>query len=176
MSIPHVLPFEPHYSQRRRRQALDYFYAAYQAQMRKDYSLAIEKYQQSIEVFPTAEAHTFLGWAYSYLGELDLAIEECQRAIALDPDFGNPYNDIGAYLIAQGQYAEATPYLYQALSAKRYRAYHFAHFNLGRAKEYQGDLLSAYRHYRTALQIDPGYWVAQRAITHLRKCLLKSGR
>jgi tetratricopeptide (TPR) repeat protein len=66
------------------------------------------------------------------------------------------------------------PYLHQALTAKRYRAYHFAHFNLGRAKEYQGDYLSAYRHYRKALQIEPGYWVARRAITHLKKCLLKS--
>jgi tetratricopeptide (TPR) repeat protein len=174
MSTPHVLAFEPRYTQRRRRQALDHFSAAYQAQMRKDYSRAIEKYQQSIEIFPTAEAHTFLGWTYSYLGELDLAIEECQRAISVDPEFGNSYNDIGAYLIAQGQYAEAMPYLNQALTAKRYRAYHFAHFNLGRAQEYQGDYLSAYRHYRKALQIEPGYWVASRAIIHLKKCLLKS--
>ncbi|NIO09761.1 MAG: tetratricopeptide repeat protein, partial [Deltaproteobacteria bacterium] len=46
--------------------------------------------------FPTAEAYTFLGWTYSFMGQLNEAIEECQRAITLDPDFGNPYNDIGA--------------------------------------------------------------------------------
>ncbi|HEY9746850.1 MAG TPA: tetratricopeptide repeat protein [Oculatellaceae cyanobacterium] len=170
---PRVLAFEPRHVQRKRQQALAYFREAYQAQLRKDYSWAIEKYQQSIEIYPTAEAHTFLGWTYSHLGELDLAIEECQRAISIDPDFGNPYNDIGAYLIAQGEYRAATPYLYQALKAKRYRAYHFAHFNLGRAKEYQGDYFNAYRHYRQALQIDPRYWIARRAIEQLNKRLVR---
>lgn len=173
MSSSSVLTFKPRHTQRKRQQAMGYFYEAYRAQMRKDYSLAIEKYQQSLEIHPTAEAHTFLGWAYSYIGELDLAIEECQRAIGVDPEFGNPYNDIGAYLIASGRCDEAIPYLAQALQAKRYRAYHFAHFNMGRAKEYQGDFLNAYRHYKEALNLEPRYWVAQHALKHLCKCLMK---
>lgn len=173
MSTPQVVPFEPRHTKKKRRQALNCFYEAYHAQMRKDYSRAIEKYEESIEIHPTAEAHTFLGWTYSFLGELDIAIEECQRAIEVDPEFGNPYNDIGAYLIATGKYAEAVPYLSQALTAKRYRAYHFAHFNLGRAKEYQGDFLSAYRHYKEAVALEPQYWVAHNAIEHLKRCLLK---
>ena len=37
------------------------------------------------------------------MGKLDEAIEECYKAIDRDPDFGNPYNDIGAYLIEKGQ-------------------------------------------------------------------------
>jgi len=167
-----VLCFETSLSQRRRRKALGFFHEAYHAQLRRDYSKAIEKYQQSIELFPTAEAHTFLGWTYSFLGELETAIEECLRAIEVDPDFGNPYNDIGAYLIAKGEYDEAVPYLHQALDAKRYRAYHFAHFNLGRAKEYQGDILNALRHYKKAIEIEPRYLIAYKAIEHLKKCSL----
>jgi tetratricopeptide (TPR) repeat protein len=159
-------------AQRKRRKALGHFYEAYHAQLRRDYSRAIEKYQQSIEVYPTAEAHTFLGWTYSFLGELENAIEECHRAIEVDPDFGNPYNDIGAYLIAKGNYTEAIPYLQRALDAKRYRAYHFAHFNLGRAKEYQGDVLNALRHYKKALELEPRYLIAYKAIEHLKKCTL----
>src|SRR2546430_7197875 len=52
-------------------------------------------YQQSIDVHPTAEAHTFLGWTLSFQGRLEEATRECLKAIEVDPDFGNPYNDIG---------------------------------------------------------------------------------
>lgn len=164
--------FSRSYIQRKRQQALACFHEAYQAQLARQYSVAVEKYQQSIEIFPTAEAHTFLGWAYSFQGELESAIEECRHAIALDPDFGNPYNDIGAYLIARGQHEEAIPYLEQALESKRYRAYHFAHFNLGRAREHQGDVLSAFRHYKKAVEVEPDYAVAYEAIEHLKRTSL----
>ena len=164
-----VLSFENSQAQRKRRKALGYFYEAYHAQLHRDFTKAIEKYQESIEVYPTAEAHTFLGWTYSFMGELEIAIEECHRAIDVDPDFGNPYNDIGAYLIARGEYDAAIPYLEQALTAKRYRACHFAHFNLGRAMEYQGHLFSALRHYKLALSLEPRYTVAYQAIEQIKR-------
>lgn len=152
----------------RRKQAMQRFHEAYHAQMHRDYDKAVVKYQESLALYPTAEAHTFLGWTYSFLGELDSAIRECQCAIDLDPDFGNPYNDIGAYLIVQGQHDEAIPYLEQALQAKRYRAYHFAHYNLGRIYEHQGDLMSAYRHYRAAIRFEPRYLIAHQGMDRVR--------
>jgi len=85
-----------------KREALRHFQAAYEAQMQGDLDVAADLYKQSLEVYPTAEAHTFLGWTYSFMGLVDEAIEECHRAIEVDPDFGNPYNDIGAYLIEKG--------------------------------------------------------------------------
>ena len=83
--------------------AAEYWRRAFQAQMSGDLTAAIELYRRSIAACPTAEAHTFLGWTYSFQGRLEDAIEECQNAIAVDPSFGNPYNDIGAYLIAMGR-------------------------------------------------------------------------
>src|SRR5216683_2270583 len=71
---------------------------AYQAQMEGDYDHAVELYHSSLELHPTAEAHTFLGWTYHFQGRIEEAIEECKSDIELDPEFGNPYNDIGAYL------------------------------------------------------------------------------
>src|SRR5262249_38344426 len=59
--------------------------------------------RRSIAIHPTAEAHTFLGWTLSHLGRHEDAIAECKTAIAVDPLFGNPYNDIGAYLIELGR-------------------------------------------------------------------------
>ena len=79
------------------------FGAAYQKQMEGDFQTAIELYKASIAEHPTAEAHTFLGWTYSFLGRLEDAIQECKNAIHVDPDFGNPYNDIGSYLVHLGQ-------------------------------------------------------------------------
>src|SRR5213594_1909102 len=105
---------------------------AYQYQMGGDYDMAVELYKRSIDLHPTAEAYTFLGWTYHFQGKLDQAIAECKRAIAVDPGFGNPYNDIGAYLIEKGKPDEAIPWLEQAIRAPRYEAYHYPWFNLGR--------------------------------------------
>ena len=61
---------------------------AYTQQMNGHLNDAIELYRKSISIFPTAEAYTFLGWTYSFKGDFDAAIEECKRAIEIDPDFG----------------------------------------------------------------------------------------
>ena len=82
--------------------------------------MAIAEYRKSIAAKPTAEGHTFLGWSLSMLERYREAIAECKRAIPLDPDFGNPYNDIGVYLVALGRVDEAFPYLKQAMRSTRY--------------------------------------------------------
>ncbi|MDQ7081659.1 MAG: tetratricopeptide repeat protein [Aquificota bacterium] len=94
---------------------------------------AIELYNQSIDIEPTAQAYTFLGWAYSMKKDYDRAIELCKKAIEIDPDFGNPYNDIGAYLIEQGKFEEAIPWLYKAINAPTTNPRHYPHINLARA-------------------------------------------
>ena len=82
---------------------------AYQAQMEGDYDRAVELYQSSLELHPTAEAYTFLGWTYHFQGRIEEAIAECKR-VEVDRT-GNPYNDIGAYLIKLARYEEAIPWL-----------------------------------------------------------------
>jgi tetratricopeptide (TPR) repeat protein len=98
---------------------MELFHQAYQAQMQGQLDRAAELYQGSIDLLPTAEAHTFLGWTYHFQGRVDDAIAECKRAIELDPDFGNPYNDIGAYLIDLERPDEAIPWLERAIRAPR---------------------------------------------------------
>ncbi len=142
-------------------QAMILFDRAFRFQQRGDLANAILLYQRSLEVQPTAEAHTYLGWTYSMLGRLDEAIQECQKAIAVDPTFGNPYNDIGAYLIEKGEYAEAIPWLQKALVAPRYEAPQFPRLNLGRAYQKLGDYLEALRWYNAALEIDPLFLPAE---------------
>ena len=142
--------------------AQEYLEKAYKLQMDGRYEEAISSYKMSIEYFPTAEAHTFLGWAFSFLGNLERAIEECKRAIEIDSDYGNPYNDIGSYLIQQGNYDEAITWLEMALKAKRYDSPHFAHLNLGRAYELKGLWFEAIYEYKTAMKMAPDYELAKK--------------
>src|SRR5437870_13545797 len=97
-----------------KKEAWSFFQQAYEHQMKGELEEAVNLYKRSIESHPTAEAYTFLGWTYSFMGRLDEAIDECNRAIEVDLDFGNPYNDIGAYLIEKGQCDEAIPWCERA--------------------------------------------------------------
>ena len=151
----------------KRTKALDLFQKAYEKQMQGDLVSAIDLYKKSIAVLPTAEAHTFLGWTYSFQDRYEEAIEECEKAIREDPDFGNPYNDIGVYLIERGRYDEAIPYLQRALKAKRYESLHYPHFNLGRALEKKGQWLEAIAEYREALRLEKDYRLAEMSLYKL---------
>lgn len=142
--------------------AQEFLEKAYKLQMDGKLEEAIENYKLSIQCYPTPEAHTFLGWTYSFQGNLDAAIEECKKAIYIDPDFGNPYNDIGSYLIQQGAYEEAITWLEIALKVKKYDAKHYAHVNLGRAYELKGLWFEAVQEYRKALELNPDYAIAQK--------------
>jgi len=148
--------------------ALDLFQEAYEQQMNGDLEKAISLYKKSLSVLPTAEAHTFLGWTYAFQKRYEAAIRECEKAIQADPEFGNPYNDIGAYMIEAGRLDEAIPYLRRALAAKRYEAYHYPHYNLGRVFEKKGMWSEARNEYLEALRIDPDYTVAHRSLARLQ--------
>ena len=137
--------------------AQDLFKEAYEHQLEGEFETAIELYQRSILAFPTAEAHTFLAWTYSEQGKLDDAIAECKKAIQIDPDFGNAYNDIGAYLIEKSSHEEAVPWLKKAIKAKRYENPHFAHSNLGRAYIALEMFNKARKEFDTALKLQPDY-------------------
>ncbi len=141
-------------------QALILFDRAYRHQMRGELADAILLYKRSINMYPTAKAHTFLGWSYSMMSRYDEAIDECRQAIALDPDYGNPYNDIGAYLIEQNKWEEAIPWLKKAIEAPNYDAPQFPHMNLGRIFEHRKQAGVALDWYNRALAIDPFYRTA----------------
>lgn len=138
-----------------------YFKEGCRLQTDGDLAGAIAAYKRSIELYPTAEAHTFLGWTYSFQGQIDEAIKECEAAIRIDPEFGNPYNDIGVYLIEKGEYDEAIPWLQKAMTAKRYEPRHYPYMNMGRVLARKGSYEEAVRELKKALEIEPNYTAAR---------------
>jgi len=152
----------------RREHAEFYLEQAFRLQTQGEYAKAAETYRRSIDIFPLPEAHTFLGWTWSWLGRLQDAIDECHKAIALDPDYGNPYNDIGAYMIEQGKLDEAIPYLEKAIHADRYDPRHYPHFNLSRIWLQKGRLHEAIQELEEAVRLCPNYPAALKELTRLR--------
>src|SRR5882724_3225429 len=152
-------------------EAKQLFQEAYEAQLAEDYEQAIELYKRSIETYPTAEAHTFLGWVYSFQLRYDEAIEECLAAITVDETLGNPYNDIGSYLLAQGDIYGSVRWFKRALLAPRYESYAFPHFNLGRVYETRRKFLDAAKHYGLALEQKPDFTEAVIALRRMQSKL-----
>ncbi|MGD0072970.1 MAG: tetratricopeptide repeat protein [Candidatus Binataceae bacterium] len=138
------------------------------AQESGEFDRAIELYRESLELYPTAEGHTFLGWALSYQGHLDEAIEHCRDAIAIDPEFGNPYNDIGVYLIQRNDFDNAIPWLEQAKRARRYEPRHFPYLNLGRIYMSRGELQRAIKEFEGALVFVPNDEGVRQMVASLR--------
>ncbi|PYS40333.1 MAG: hypothetical protein DMG14_10935 [Acidobacteria bacterium] len=134
--------------------AIRLFEQAYRHQMKKELDEAVELYKKSIETY--------------WMGRIDDAIAECQKAIEVDPMFGNPYNDIGSYLIMKGQIDEAIPWLERALQAPRYESYCYPHMNLGRVYETKRDWLRAKEEYRKALAENKDYKPAAQGIARIR--------
>jgi tetratricopeptide (TPR) repeat protein len=149
-------------------QAKRLFHQAYEAQTENNYEGAIELYKQSIATYPTAEAHTFLGWIYSFQSRYDDAIAECLEAIRVDETLGNPYNDIGSYLLAKGDTYGCVRWFKRALLAPRYESYAFPHFNLGRVYEMRQRPLEAVKHYGLALEQQANFAQASTALRRLQ--------
>ena len=147
--------------------AKEYFNKAYHLHLNGSINDAVHYYKQSIKNYPTAKAHTYLGWAYSLLGNFDEAIEECKIAIEIDPDYGNPYNDIGSYLLNLNRDDEAITWFEKAIEAPDYKPRHHPYFNLGRIYENRGDWFTAIRYYDDALKISPDYDSAKSAFLRL---------
>jgi tetratricopeptide (TPR) repeat protein len=152
-----------------KRRAVALWKDAQKSQLSGQLAKSIELYRKSIRLCPTAEAHTFLGWAMSFQSRYIEAIRECKAAIQLDPAFGNPYNDIGSYLATLGRLDEAVGWLERAKKAPRYIPKHFPYMNLGRVYAAKGLVRLAIQEYEFALRIRPGEPYCLAAIDELKR-------
>ena len=152
----------------RRRRATELWEEGQKLQLSGNVERAIDRYSKSITLFPSAEAYTYRGWAYRFLNRIDDAIRECKRAIEIDPSYGNPYNDIGSYLLSLGKLDEAIEWLEKAKRAPRYLPRHYPFMNLGRVYAAKGMTLRALREFEGALTVCPDEPTCLAAIEFLK--------
>ncbi len=93
---------------------------AYQYQVGGDYDMAVELYKRSLNLHPTAEAYTFLGWTYRYLiekGEYDEALPWLERALHSRryESYHYPHYNLGRVFTAKEMYIKARHHFEQAL-------------------------------------------------------------
>ncbi len=111
--------------------------------------------EQSLSLHPTADAYTQLGRLQTMRGRFQDAIRMCYMAIDLDPDYGNPYNDIGVCLVRLEKFEEAMRWFEKAKLASRYGTPHFPYLNMGSMYVKLGRLARAYREFQKVLELVP---------------------
>lgn len=132
---------------------------------------AIQMYRSSLSIEMNARALTYLAWALSSRFEYEQSIRLCQQAIAIDAQYANPYNDIGAYLIELGREEEALIWLEKALEMKHYECPFYAHYNLGRVYKRKGQMKFASACFARALRLKPDFPAASREHQELGRLL-----
>lgn len=150
------------------RLALEYFEKAYDLHLNGHLDKAAVFFKKSIQAEASADAYTYLGWIYAQKGFYEKAIEYCLKAIEIEPDYSDPYNDIGAYLIKLKKYDEAVVWLEKALSATKYGNYAYAFINLGYIYEIKGNWAKALQYYEKSLEARPDNEAARTAIDRLK--------
>jgi type IV pilus assembly protein PilF len=111
------------------------------------------------------QTHNALGLLYAYsLARPQEAEEYFQKAIALDKDFSEARNNLGAFYVARGRFAEAIPQFEQALANPLYRDRVIAETNLGWALYKSGQPQKGIRRIEAALVVAPKYCLGWRQL------------
>ncbi len=126
----------------------------------QDFELAVQLYDQSIEVDPShAEAYYKRGNALKSLGKLDAAVSNYTQAIERKPDYAYAYCNRGVVQQALGLIAEALASYDQAITLEPSDA--IAHYNRGLALQECSRWDEALESYNRAVSINPHYADAQ---------------
>jgi len=84
------------------------------------------------EILPNSpQLHHLKALAYYYKKNLDTALAESRKTVALQPGYSDGNNTLGKLLIDTGHYNEAVPYLTKAANDPLYRDAYKAQTNLG---------------------------------------------
>ena len=113
-------------------------------------------YQSLLRADPADHVnHAALAVRYLDVGQVALAREHLERAVALAPDFPDAHYNLGGVALAEGDTAAAIAAYREAIALRP--DYPEAHNNLGGLLTAAGALDEALVHYRLAVRFDPGH-------------------
>jgi len=93
------------------------------------------------------------------LGHTEMAREDFNAAITLDPTLGDPYVNLGAMLIKQGQHQDALDRINKGIELGM--AYpHIGYYDRAVAEQMLGRFKEAYFDYKKVLELEPNFKMA----------------
>lgn len=113
-----------------------------------------------------AEFFYNLGYAYTLQGKIDLAVNNYDRALRLNPDFVFAHNNLGCNFWAITKYSEAIKRFKGAIDIEP--DYVEGHFNLGVAYFYLKRFEEAHSEFKNVLGLNPKY---KQAESYLRRAI-----
>jgi len=129
------------------------------------YEAAMEKFKKALKQNPRLQmAHSSVAILYERLGETDLADKHYRRAYNLDRDDALTLNNYGRFLCREGRLKEADKMFMSAISNPLYKHPEMVYTNAGICANKKPDLELADKYFRKALQLNPKYAPALRAM------------
>lgn len=151
-----------------------YLELAYLYQQEKDYDSSLAILEKALATKLTnrtdedmAFLYDYLGQAYFYKREVDVAIDSYKKAIAFQQRFVTPHVNLGAAYDKKGLLDLAIASYQTALQLDPNNA--IAHNNVGYAYARQGRINEALAEFKKALEIDPNLTIAQENLRNYQK-------
>ena len=141
---------------------------------KKEYDLARESFLRALNFQETAEAYNLIGWSYSLEGQFEKAKKFCLKAIQTDPAYGAPYNDLGSYLLAEGETNESLKWFELAKNSRNYQNREYPYINSGRAYMNKREFKKALKEFSMALTLAPFNEELHDTVQRLKESLAKS--
>ncbi|TNF29537.1 MAG: tetratricopeptide repeat protein [Deltaproteobacteria bacterium] len=142
---------------------------------KKDLDKAMESFTKALNYKETAEVLTLLAWVHSMGQNYEKAKSLCLKAIQKDPDYGPPYNDLGTYLLSQGEIDESLKWFSLAKKAVNYQNREYPYINSGRAWMSKKNFEKALDEFSKALTLAPFHEELHQTVERLKKTLRRAG-
>lgn len=140
----------------------------------KNITMAKDVLEKALNYQETALAYNLLSWCHSLEGDIKTAKSLCMKAIKTDPAHGAAYNDLGSYLLAEGEVNESLKWFELAKNARQYQNREYAFINAGRAYVQKRDFKKAFKEFSLALTLAPENEELHKTVNHLKETLNRS--
>ncbi|MBL6988199.1 MAG: hypothetical protein ISR65_00385 [Bacteriovoracaceae bacterium] len=137
----------------------------------KNYPKSLEHFERACNYNESAEVLTLIAWVYFLLNKTEKAKSFCLKAIRKDADYGPPYNDLGNYILAEGQVEESLKWFSLAKKSINYQNREYPYINSGRAFMMKEEYAKALDEFSIALTLAPYHNELHETVRRLKEAM-----